>query len=197
MSKKRKIGRKSKAIADPFSGSRKTERSAAAVLMHWMRGIIEEKQLDLGLPDVETIGKDGKLPDLVIYESRRSKNVLCLIEAKPPHWDVFSQELRETARGKASKRNAKYFGTTNFKSLAWFNTQKANEGKPEEDQLVEKCKNCEALVSPGTHYCPKCGTKVETQKKMTKKKPSLWYYIGVGASVAFVVILIVIVILGL
>ncbi|MCL0063915.1 hypothetical protein M1N83_01735 [Dehalococcoidia bacterium] len=33
----------------------KVERSAVAVLMHWMRGIIEQKALDLGLPDVETL----------------------------------------------------------------------------------------------------------------------------------------------
>ena len=32
----------------------KTERTAVAILMHWMREIIREKNLDLGMPDVET-----------------------------------------------------------------------------------------------------------------------------------------------
>ena len=140
MGKKRRISRKSKTVPDPYnSESRKTERSAAAVLMHWMRDIIQEKGLDLGLPDVDTIAGDRKSPDMIIYESRRGKKVLCLLEAKPPHRDLFDPNLREEARSKASKRRAKYFGTTNFKGLAWFNTQKANEGKPEEEQLVDKC----------------------------------------------------------
>ncbi len=66
-----------------------------------MRGIIDETKIDLGLPDVETIGRDGRLPDLVIYESRRSQNVLCLIEAKLPYYNVFDEkELKEPARKK-------------------------------------------------------------------------------------------------
>ncbi|MCL0103168.1 N-6 DNA methylase [Dehalococcoidia bacterium] len=117
----------------------KVERSAVAVLMHWMRGIIEQKALDLGLPDVETYGPDGKSPDLVIYESRRSQNVLCVIEAKLPHFDVFDYEnLKEPARGKATRRGAKYFATTNFRQLIWFNTEKVNAQMPEEEQVVDK-----------------------------------------------------------
>ncbi|MFH0930626.1 MAG: hypothetical protein V1890_01630, partial [Candidatus Zixiibacteriota bacterium] len=50
----------------------KTERTAVAILMHWMREIIERKNLNLGMPDVETSGDDRKMPDTVIYESRRS-----------------------------------------------------------------------------------------------------------------------------
>ena len=89
-----------------------------AVLMHWMRNIIEHRHLDLGLPDVETVGADKKLPDLVIYESRRSQKVLCLIEAKRPIFDVFDEkELKEPAKKKAINRHAKYFGCTNFKKL--------------------------------------------------------------------------------
>jgi len=117
----------------------KTERTAVAILMHWMREIIERKKLDLGLPDVETSGTDKKMPDTVIYESRRSKKALCVIEAKPPYWDVFDEkDLKEPAREKATKRGAKYFCVTNFKRFIWFNTEKVNAMKPEEEQIVEK-----------------------------------------------------------
>ncbi|PIU67445.1 MAG: hypothetical protein COS84_04655 [Armatimonadetes bacterium CG07_land_8_20_14_0_80_40_9] len=117
----------------------KTERTAVAVLMHWMREIIERKNLDLGLPDVETSGTDRKMPDTVIYESRRSQNILCVIEAKLPYYDVFDEKgLKEPAREKASQRKAKYFCLTNFKRLIWFNTEKVNALKPEERQIVDK-----------------------------------------------------------
>jgi type I restriction enzyme M protein len=115
-------------VPSPYESTTwKVERSAAAVLMHWMRGIIEKKGLDLGLPDVDTSGTDRKSPDLVIYESRRSQNILCVIEAKPPYFDVFDYEqLKKPAWDKANARRAKYFATTNFKELIWFSTEKAN-----------------------------------------------------------------------
>ncbi len=127
-------------MSSPFEPTAyKVERSAVAVLMHWMREIIEQKALDLGLPDVDTCGPDGKSPDLVIYESRRSQNVLCVIEAKRPHFDVFDyEELKKPAWEKANARGAKYFATTNFKELIWFNTEKVNAQKPEEEQVVDK-----------------------------------------------------------
>ena len=117
----------------------KTERTAVAILMHWMREIIQRKDLDLGMPDVETVGGDRKMPDVVIYESQRSQKILCLIEAKPPSYDVFDEkELKEPARKKATERKAKYFALTNFKKLIWFNTEKANSLKPEEEQIIGK-----------------------------------------------------------
>ena len=117
----------------------KTERTAVAILMHWMREIIEKRNLDLGMPDVETSGEDRKMPDAVVYESRRSRKVLCVIEAKPPYYDVFDEkELKEPARGKATRRKARYFALTNFKRLIWFNTEKVNAMQPEEQQIVEK-----------------------------------------------------------
>lgn len=135
-----KIKNSSRKVPSPFDQStHKTERTAAAILMHWMRVIIEEENLDLGLPDVETSAPDRKMPDLVIYESRRSKQVLCLIEAKPPYFDPFSDiDLKEPAREKATKRKSKYFATTNFKKLIWYNTEKVNSLKPEEEQIIEK-----------------------------------------------------------
>ena len=127
-------------IPSPYDAtSWKTERSAVAVLMHWMREIIEQKQIDLGLPDVDTSGTDRKSPDIIIYESRRSHNVLCVIEAKQPYFDVFDYEnLKKPAWEKANARRAKYFATTNFKELIWFNTQKVNEQRNEEEQVVHK-----------------------------------------------------------
>ena len=140
-----KLKGKSTKSPSPFGmTAHKTERTAVAILMHWMREIIEKKDLDLGFPDVETSGSDRKMPDAVIYESRRSQNILCVIEAKPPYYDVFDEtELKEPARQKATQRKAKYFATTNFKRLIWFNTEKVNSLKPEEEQVIEKYNLCE------------------------------------------------------
>ena len=138
--KKAEFGGKLTRIPSPYDAtSWKTERSAVAVLMHWMREIIEQKNLDLGLPDVDTSGADRKSPDIIICESRRSQNVLCVIEAKHPYFDVFDyEELKKPAWEKANARKAKYFATTNFKELIWFNTQKVNEQKNEEEQVVDR-----------------------------------------------------------
>lgn len=127
-------------IPSPFDATAsKTERTVVAILMHWMRQIIERENLDLGLPDVDTSGADRKSPDTVIYESRRSQNVLCVIEAKPPYYDVFNYEqLKKPAWEKANTRRAKYFATTNFHELIWFNTEKVNALKPQEEQVVDK-----------------------------------------------------------
>lgn len=114
----------------------KTEWSASADLMHWMREIIEKEGLDLGLPDVETVGPDRKRPDLVIYETRRSDRILCPVETKLPYFDVFNEsELKEPARKKANQRKAKYFAVTNYKQLVWYSTTKVNENAPEEEQI--------------------------------------------------------------
>jgi len=137
---KSKIKEKSTKIPSPFGEAvHKTERTAVAILMHWMREIIEKRTLDLGMPDVETTGDDRKLPDTVIYESRRSQNILCVIEAKSPYYEVFNyEELKKPACEKANKRKAKYFATTNFKRFIWFSTEKANSLKPEEEQIIGK-----------------------------------------------------------
>jgi len=136
--KKSKIKQKHVKIPSSFDTStHKKERTAVAVLMHWMREIIEKKDLDLGMPDVETSGADKKIPDMVIYESRRSQNVLCVLEAKQPYFDVFDEALKDDARKKANKRSARYFATTNFKKLIWWKTQEANNPTvPEPQQIV-------------------------------------------------------------
>ncbi len=116
-----------------------TERSAVAILMSWTREIIEKHNLDLGLPIVETSGKDNKFPDMKIYASRRSEDCLCLFEAKRPNFDVFEheEEFKEPARSKATRRNAKYFVLLNFRKLVWFDTVKVNAMLPEEQQIIQ------------------------------------------------------------
>lgn len=144
MSKSKKLGKISSetktTIPNPFETSvHKTERSGAAVVMHWMRDIIEQENIDLGLPDVETGGKDNRFPDTVIYKSRRSKDIICVMEFKPPIWDAFNyDDPKEPAREKATKRNAKYFATSNFRDLILWNTEKVNANKPEEEQIVSR-----------------------------------------------------------
>jgi len=135
-----KIKGKDTKVPSPFNTTPyKTERSAVAILMHWMREIIESRNFNLGLPDVETSATDKKMPDLIIYESRRSQKALCVIEAKPPYYNVFNEdELKEPARKKATARQAKYFCVTNFKTLIWYNTEKVNAERPEEEQIIHK-----------------------------------------------------------
>ncbi|MCX6645047.1 MAG: N-6 DNA methylase, partial [bacterium] len=117
----------------------KTERAAVGVIMHYMRQIIEDRQIDLGLPDVDTSGTDRKSPDIIIYESRRSKNVLCVIEAKPPYYDASDHdEMYIPAWQKANSRKAKYFATTNFRDLIWFSTEAANSLEPELQQIKNR-----------------------------------------------------------
>ena len=136
-------------ISSSFEPSvRKTEQANTALLMHWMRNIIEEKDIDIGLPDVETIADDLKKPDIVLYVSRRSKEVLCVIEAKLPYFDVFNEkELKEPARQKAVERNAPYFAVTNFKQLIWYNTAQVNAAKKDEDPIIDII-NLSALENP-------------------------------------------------
>lgn len=123
---------------NPFDiSSHATERTKVAVLMHWMRNIIEQKGLSIGMPDVETAGTDKKMPDTVIWESPRSQNIMCVIEAKPPYFDVFNfADLKEPAWKKAVQRKAKYFAVTNFKTLVWYKTEAVNAMKPEEEQIA-------------------------------------------------------------
>ncbi|MCX7778767.1 MAG: N-6 DNA methylase [Patescibacteria group bacterium] len=142
--KSKKLGKISKTtetrISSPFDiSSHKTERSAVAILMHWMRNIIEQNSLDLGLPDVETISKDGKYPDAAVYKTRRIREILCEMEFKPPYFDPFDEkELKMPAWEKANSQKAKYFATSNFKELILWNTEKVNAQEKEERQIVQK-----------------------------------------------------------
>lgn len=124
---------------NPSNKTHITERGAVAILMSRMREIIEKHNLDLGLPIVETSGKDNKFPDMEIYASRRSEDCLCLFEAKRPNFDVFEneEELKIPAWQKAVKRKAKYFVLLNFRKLVWFDTAKVNQMLAEERQIIQ------------------------------------------------------------
>ncbi len=119
--------------------SHKTERTANQKLVEWINQIVKEKNLPLGIAEQETVGADRKQPDVVIFESPKSERVLCLIELKPPYFSPFDEkELKEPARQKATKRKTKYFATSNFQWLIWFNTERVNRNEPEERQVVDK-----------------------------------------------------------
>jgi len=137
--KKTKITDKSR-VPSPFDTTiHKTERAAVAIVMHWMREIITNQNLPIGMPDVETTSVDRKSPDIVIYERPTSQKALCLIEFKQPYFDVFNEkELKEPAREKATNRKAKYFATSNFQKLIWYNTERVNSFRPEEEQIHDK-----------------------------------------------------------
>jgi len=144
MKKNKRLGKISQktitTIPNPFDvSSHKTERTATAILMHWMRQIIEKQNLNLGLPDIETGGGDHRFPDTVIYKTQRSQDILCVLEFKPPFWDPFREDdPKEPARKKATSRHAKYFVTSNFRELILWNTEKANAAKPEEEQIINR-----------------------------------------------------------
>lgn len=144
VSKGKKLGKISPdtktTIPNPFEPSvHKTERSGVAVVMHWFRDIIEEQNIDLGLPEVETGGSDDNFPDTIINKTRRSKDVLCVLEFKPPQWDPFNyDDPKEPARKKATVRHAPYFVTSNFRDLILWNTERVNANRPEEEQIVAR-----------------------------------------------------------
>jgi len=120
------------------SGPKVTERTAVAVLAEWCNAIIEAEKLDLGAAAVETYFSEGTgYPDLVIYKSRRSKQILCVGEAKKPGVTVDAGNVKDDARRKATWEKAPYFVTTNFNDLWWYDTAKVNANKPESDQLIQ------------------------------------------------------------
>ncbi|HLE26039.1 MAG TPA: N-6 DNA methylase, partial [Thermodesulfobacteriota bacterium] len=138
--KKTKLSGKSTRVTSPFdTSSHKTERTANQKFVEWINQIIKERNLPLGIAEQETVGADRKQPDIVIFESPKSEKVLCLIELKPPYFSPLDEkELKNPAWEKANKRKAKYFATSNFQWLIWFNTEKANRMEPEERQVVDK-----------------------------------------------------------
>lgn len=119
------------------SGPRVTERTAVSVLAEWCNEIIMQERLDLGAVAVETYFSEGTgYPDLIIYKSKRSKEVICVGEAKLPGVTVDAGLVKDDARLKATHEKAPYFVTTNFNSLWWYDTKKVNEIKDETKQLI-------------------------------------------------------------
>jgi len=129
-------------IPSPFSTTiHKTEWTCAAKAAEWMNNIVKEKGLPLGQAEVETTQEGNrKRVDIILFESPNSQNVSCIIETKQPYFDPFDEEeLKEPARKKATQRGAKYFATSNFQHLIWFDTEKAsNPLKPLEEQIQDK-----------------------------------------------------------
>ena len=136
-----RIKNKKTSLPDAFiSQSHKTEWTCAAKLAEWINEIVKEKNIPIGVAEVETKTKDsGKRSDIIIYETPKNLKALCVIECKQPFWDVFNEELKEDARNKGNKRKSPYFATSNFKKLIWWNTERANNPVlPEEQQILEK-----------------------------------------------------------
>ena len=120
------------------SFSVKTEWTATAKIMEWINSIIKEKNLPIGIAEVETKLSDEKTrPDIVIYKGKQEEEIICLLEFKLPVFEPDDEaNLKEPARKKATQRNARYFGTSNFQCLILFNTEKVNAMKPIEEQIV-------------------------------------------------------------
>ena len=139
--KKSKLAKSSQRIPSPIEGFvQKTEWTATAKIMEWINSIIKDKNLPIGISEVETKLKgERKRPDIVIYRGRLDEEIICVLEFKSPFYESDDEEnLKEPARKKATKRNSRYFATSNFQSLILFNTAKVNEMKPIEEQVVEK-----------------------------------------------------------
>ncbi|MBM4308937.1 MAG: SAM-dependent DNA methyltransferase, partial [Deltaproteobacteria bacterium] len=139
-------------ISNPYEKiARKTERTNNQKLVQWMNEIIQGKNLHLGIVEQETSGSDRKQPDIVIKKRPGSEEILCVIELKPPAFlDPLSEtELMEPARIKASKRQAPYFCTSNFRELVWFNTEKANRMDSLEKQIVQRY-TLSSMTDPNT-----------------------------------------------
>lgn len=126
-------------VPSPFDPTvHKTERTANQKMVEWINRIIREKDLDLGLAEQETTAADGKQPDIVILERPTSSKALCVIELKRPYFDPFDEkELKEPAREKATARKARYFATSNFKRLIWYNTEREVK-VPEDESILER-----------------------------------------------------------
>ncbi|MBM3141558.1 MAG: SAM-dependent DNA methyltransferase [Chloroflexi bacterium] len=127
-------------IPSPFTTIHKTEWTGAAKLAEEMNNIIKRKGLPLGQAEVETTQEGNrKRVDIILFESPTSQNAICVIETKQPYYDAFDEEeLKEPARKKATQRSAKYFATSNFQHLYWFDTQKVNSLRPLEEQIQDK-----------------------------------------------------------
>ena len=127
-------------IPSPFSSEiHKNAWTCAAKIPEWINSIIEKNHLPFGKAEVETKAEgSGKRADVILFEGPETQRTLCVLEFKIPQWDPLHEELKDDARKKAVKRQAKYFCMSNFKWLIWFNTQRVNEGLSEEAQIHEK-----------------------------------------------------------
>jgi hypothetical protein len=141
---KSKISGNSSRIPNAFdSTSYETERTCCAKIAEWINRIIEDKNLDFGPAEVETIGKDKKYPDIIIHSTpRKTGRLACIMEFKPPYYAPFNEkELKEPALRKANQRECPYFVTSNFQELIWWNTEKVNKALAVHEQIVDRYTN--------------------------------------------------------
>ncbi|MCK4354069.1 MAG: SAM-dependent DNA methyltransferase, partial [Dehalococcoidia bacterium] len=139
--KKSELSGKGRRISSPFGTAiHKTEWTCAAKVAEWMNDIIKEKGLPLGQAEVETTQEGNrKRVDIILFESPASQNAICVIETKQPYFDPLDEEeLKEPTRKKATQRSAKYFATSNFQHLYWFDTERVNSLRPLEEQIQDK-----------------------------------------------------------
>jgi type I restriction-modification system DNA methylase subunit len=125
-------------VFNPFGiNIHRTERTANQILIEWFNQIIKKENLPFGLAEQETIGPDNKQPDVILYKEPGSRELVLVVELKPPYFNPLDYELvKKPAWEKAAKRHAPYFATCNLKQLILFNTRKANEQLPEIQQIV-------------------------------------------------------------
>jgi len=137
--KKSKIKAKLARIPSSFDATiHKTEWTCAAKIAEWMNTIIRDKSIPLGKAEVETtVEGDRKRVDVILFETPTSQQSLCILEMKGPYFNPLDEnELKDPARKKANLRKTKYFATSNFQQLIWFNTTKANNPSLSEVEQV-------------------------------------------------------------
>lgn len=118
-----------------------TEWTVIGVLEEWINRIFKDKGLSYRARQEKKISADQKRPDLIIEDL--SGIPICLIEIKPPSWDVYTHELVKDAFWKADKIRASYFATCNINKLIFFGTRDYDENVIHGDKSF-----LEALIKP-------------------------------------------------
>ena len=158
-----------------------TERTVNQRFVEWINRIIEEKNLDFGIALQETGLSNRRSPDIIIQESLQSKQVVCLIELKLPHFDALSEsELIEPASEKAYNLKSPYFATSNINQLILFSTQKRRELANLPEQIINTYR-LSSIADPNLIDEP--GIRLQIQRNLerfltelyeiTKKKKSI------------------------
>jgi len=115
-------------ISQPFANIHYNENTGTQKLVEWMKKIIADKNLGFGDIVFDTSSDvDGDRPDAIIFERPKSQKILCLIEFKKPTVEHTSLKVRDKAYKEARRRGTKYFATSNFRELIWFDTKDNRE----------------------------------------------------------------------
>ncbi len=139
------------------------ERTANQKFVEWANEIIRERKIGLGDAFQETGGADRKQPDVIIFERPQSDKVLCVIELKPPVFDVYNyDELKKPAYEKAMRRNARYYAVSNFRTVICYSTERTVRGLTDAEQTVGRYElsaitNLEQIREPAIQIAIKNG----------------------------------------